>query len=137
MSKLVYVADDEPELATMITEMLSDAGYDVTASPDGPSLLRRVSERPPDLILLDINMPGMTGWEVKRRLEEDPRNASIPVIAVTAQGGASIETSAMRTLHFRDFVRKPFRIGDLLGRVEKALAEPAPATPPDGAERPR
>lgn len=118
---LVYVADDEPELASMLSEMLLDAGYQVNASPDGATLLRKVSEKRPDLILLDINMPGMTGWDVKRRLEENPTNAGIPVIAVTAQGGASIETSALKTLHFTDFVRKPFRIGDLLERVQKAL----------------
>jgi CheY-like chemotaxis protein len=118
---LVYVADDEPELASMITEMLSDAGYAVNASPDGATLLRKVGEKRPDLILLDINMPGMTGWDVKRRLEENEAHAGIPVIAVTAQGGASIETSALKTLHFADFVRKPFRIGDLLDRVQKAI----------------
>ncbi|MFA5861451.1 MAG: response regulator [Candidatus Thermoplasmatota archaeon] len=121
VSPLVYVADDEPELASMLSEMLVDAGYQVNASPDGATLLRKVSEKRPDLILLDINMPGVTGWDVKRRLDEDARSAGIPVIAVTAQGGASIEASALRALHFADFVRKPFRIADLLDRVQKAL----------------
>lgn len=122
MSKpLVYVADDEPELASILQEMLEDAGYHVNASPDGHTLLGKVGEQRPDLILLDINMPGMSGWEVKQRLQEDPRARDVPVIAVTAQGGASIETSALRTLAFADFVRKPFKMKDLLGAVERAL----------------
>jgi CheY-like chemotaxis protein len=119
---LVYVADDEPELASMLSEMLADAGYEVQASPDGAGLLARVAAHRPDLILLDINMPGMTGWDVKRKLEEDPASARIPVIAVTAQGGLTIETSALKTLHFTDFVRKPFKMAELLKSVEAALA---------------
>lgn len=119
---LVYVADDEPDLADLLQEMLSDAGYEVDASPDGPTLLQRAGERRPDLILLDINMPGMTGWDVKKRLEENPALANVPVIAVTAQGGASIETSAMKTLRFAEFVRKPFRLAELLEKVDRALA---------------
>lgn len=122
MSKpLVYVADDEPELASLLTEMLEDAGYAVHASPDGPTLLRKVGEKRPDLILLDINMPGMTGWEVRQKLTADAAFQGIPVIAVTAQGGASIEKSAVRTLAFTDFVRKPFKMAELLGAVERAL----------------
>lgn len=121
MKRLVYVADDEPELASLLAEMLEDAGYAVSASNDGPTLLGKVKDKRPDLILLDINMPGMTGWEVKQRLQEDPAASHIPVIAVTAQGGTSIQTSAMRTLAFTDFVRKPFRMADLLGAVERAL----------------
>lgn len=119
---LVYVADDEPDLADMLREMLTDAGYEVDASPDGPTLLQRAGEKRPDLILLDINMPGMTGWDVKKRLEESPALAGVPVIAVTAQGGPSIETSAMLTLRFAEFVRKPFRLAELLEKVDRALA---------------
>lgn len=118
---LVYVADDESDLAEMLTEMLTDAGYDVSASPDGPTLLQKVAAKRPDLILLDINMPGMTGWDVKERLDANPAFAGIPVIAVTAQGGQSIEISALRTLHFADFVRKPFKMMDLLDKVDAAL----------------
>lgn len=118
---LVYVADDEPELASLLREMLEDAGYDVRASPDGPALLRNVQAARPDLILLDINMPGMTGWEVRQRLHDDAAASDVPVIAVTAQGGQSIETSALRTLGFQGFVRKPFRMAELLGAVERAL----------------
>lgn len=123
---LVYVADDEPDLAELMAETLLDAGFEVATEPDGGRLLARVGERKPDVILLDINMPGLTGWDVRRRLLEDASTAGIPVIAVTAQGGATIETSAMRTLRFDGFVRKPFKLGDLVERVEQALAKKQP-----------
>lgn len=119
---LVYVADDEPELALMLKEMLEDAGHACVTASDGAALLERVAEARPDLVLLDINMPGMSGWDVKRELDARPDSHGVPVIAVTAQGGASIETSALRTLHFTDFVRKPFRMADLLKTVDAALA---------------
>lgn len=118
---LVYVADDEPELASMLKEMLEDAGHECVTANDGASLLSRVDDRKPDLVLLDINMPGMSGWDVKRELDSRDACHDLPVIAVTAQGGASIETSALRTLHFTGFVRKPFRMRELLENVDKAL----------------
>lgn len=119
---LVYIADDEAEIASLIQEVLTDAGYEVVSSRDGASLLERLDERVPDLILLDINMPGLSGWDVRRRLHDDARTADVPVIAVTAQGGASIETSAIQTLGFAGFLRKPFRLDELVARVEGALA---------------
>jgi DNA-binding response OmpR family regulator len=114
---LVYVADDEPDLAAMLKEMLEDAGHACVTANDGAALLARVAEKRPDLVLLDINMPGLSGWDVKKQLD-----GALPVIAVTAQGGASIETSAIRTLRFAGFVRKPFRMAELLASVDHALA---------------
>lgn len=116
---LVYIADDEPELASLLCETLTDAGHEVLASGDGRSLLEKVGLRVPDVILLDINMPGLSGWEVKRALAE--RGVQAPVIAVTAQGGAATETSALGTLGFAGFVRKPFRLAEIVDSVERAL----------------
>lgn len=120
---LVYVADDEPDLTALLKEALEDAGHSVVAAPDGATLLANVAREKPDLILLDINMPGLTGWDVRRKLLEGPETADIPVIAVTAQGGSSVETSATQTLKFTAFVRKPFNLLDLLGKVDDALTD--------------
>lgn len=119
---LVYVADDEPELASLLAETLTDAGHEVLTSPDGMSLLAKVEKRQPDLILLDINMPGLSGWEVRKELIQ--RGVSAPVIAVTAQGGQSTEVSALSTLHFAGFVRKPFKLVEVLSAVDGALTSP-------------
>lgn len=130
-TKAIYLADDEPELLALLREALEDAGYDVRTCADGASLLRLVEERVPDAVLLDIHMPGMSGWEVRRRLLE--RAPSLPVIAVTAHGGPSVEASALRTLRFADFVRKPFRLAELLARLERVMDAPAA---PRGADEP-
>lgn len=119
---LVYVADDEPELAALLAETLVDAGHEVLTSPDGSALLEKVAKKAPDLILLDINMPGLSGWEVRRELLD--RGVEAPVIAVTAQGGQSTELSALSTLQFAGFVRKPFKLVEVLDAVDSALTHP-------------
>lgn len=116
---LVYVADDEPELVALLAETLQDAGHEVVTSANGHMLLDRVAEKTPDVILLDINMPGLSGWDVRKELLT--RGVASPVIAVTAQGGASTEMSALGTLSFAGFVRKPFKLVEVLGAVEDVL----------------
>lgn len=122
---LVYVADDEEDILEILTEALEAEGHAVEAFPDGPGLLERVDERVPDLVLLDINMPDLSGWEVRRELRKEPEFAEVPVVAVTARGGTGVEGSARDALEFADYIRKPFRLPDLLERVEAVLGEPA------------
>lgn len=117
----VYVVDDEPELRQLLKEALEAEGYTVEAFPDGPSLLKALEDQAPDALLLDINLPGLTGWDIKERLDDDPRTAGIPVIAVTARGGPSVERSAKEGLGFAGFVQKPFRLEQLLGAVDGVL----------------
>lgn len=126
---LVYVADDEPAVLAMMRDVLERANYEVAAVPDGTALLAIVEQRKPDVILLDIAMPGLSGWEVQRRLREQPGTAGIPVVAVTAYGGPAVEGSALVTLGFVGFLRKPFPMARLLGAVEEALH----GTKPPGA----
>lgn len=116
---LVYIADDEPELVALLAETLHDAGHEVVTSANGQVLLDKVAQKAPDVILLDINMPGLSGWEVRKQLLS--RGVEAPVIAVTAQGGQSTEVSALSTLHFAGFVRKPFKLAEVLGAVDEAL----------------
>lgn len=117
----IFVADDEAPLRDLLEEALTTNGYTVETFADGESLLAAVPEGAPDAILLDINMPGMSGWDVQRRLAEDPSTESIPVIAVTARGGPSVETSAQEGLGFTGFVRKPFRLDELVQTLADAL----------------
>lgn len=121
MSARVFVADDEPDLRDLLAEALGAEGYEVSTFPDGPSLLSELSAGQPDAILLDINMPRMSGWEVIERLRNDPETAGIPVIAVTARGGTSVERSARDGLGFANFVQKPFRLDELTQALEQCL----------------
>lgn len=125
--QLIYIADDEPELLAVMKEALETAGYSVEAFPTGDALLEAVEDEVPDLILLDINMPGRSGWEVRGALRDMEHTSQVPVIAVTAQGGNSVEQSATNTLGFADFLRKPFKMADLWKKVESALANAAEA----------
>lgn len=118
---LIYIADDETDLVDLLKEALETDGYEVEVANDGEGLLGLVDERIPDLVLLDIAMPGLSGWEVQKELRSREETRSIPVIAITAQGGASVETSARNALGFHDFLRKPFRMQDLLDRTRNAL----------------
>lgn len=119
---VVFVADDEPALLTVLRDALVRAGYEVETFPDGAALLARVDRRRPDLVLLDIAMPGLSGWEVQRELRDAPSSNDVPVVAITAQGGPSVEASALQALGFAGFLRKPFRLGALLACVEAVLA---------------
>lgn len=122
----VYIAEDDVSLSEVMQTVLSRAGYRVQAVPTGEQLLDLVEEEIPDAVLMDINMPGISGWEACKRLREDPRHAGIPVVAVTAQGGGSVEASARNALGFTDYVRKPFDLEQLLGVVEQAIANGGP-----------
>lgn len=122
----IYVADDEADILDILDEALATEGHDVETFFDGEALLERVRQDRPDLILLDINMPGPSGWDVRRELRKDPETADVPVIAVTARGGDGVEGSARDALEFTDYIRKPFRLPEVLERVE-AVLEGAPA----------
>lgn len=128
----IWVVDDEPDILELYREILEDAGYRVETVPDGETLIDRVFDRVPDLVLLDINMPGMSGWEARRRLREDPRTGEVPVIAVTAVTDSTSQASAVRTFEFADFITKPFRIGPFLETIEQTLdgdrSRPSPKT---------
>lgn len=119
----VSVVDDEPRIRTLLAEVLEEQGHEVQTYPDGPSFLEAARDEAPDLVLLDINMPRMSGWEVKERLDADPVLSDTPVLAVTAQGGRSVETSAREAMDFDGFLRKPFDLEDLLDSARRLLDE--------------
>lgn len=121
--RYVSIVDDEPRIRTLLQEVLEEEGHQVETFADGPEFLEAARERPPDLVLLDINMPRMTGWEVKESLDDDLGLDELPVIAVTAQGGRSIEASARQGLEFDELIRKPFQLDDLLDSTRRLLGE--------------
>lgn len=117
----VSVVDDEPRIRTLIREVMEEEGHEVQTYADGTSFLSKAQQAPPDLVVLDINLPRMSGWEVKQNLDEDEDLAGTPVIAVTAQGGRSVETSAREGLDFDGFLRKPFKLDELLESTRALL----------------
>ena len=120
MPERILVVDDEAVNRELIEGILSGAGYEVVMASNGSSALAEVHAHPPDLILLDLLMPGMHGLEVCQRLKQETATARIPVIVVTAVGQITAKEAAL-TNGADDFVTKPFQPADLRARVHAML----------------
>lgn len=117
----VMVVDDQPANLTLMEEMLRNEGYSVTLFPRGRLALAAASQQPPDLILLDVNMPEMDGFEVCARLKADGKLASIPVIFLTALTETDNKLRAFKA-GCVDYITKPFQYEEVQVRVETQMA---------------
>ncbi|MEJ5311337.1 MAG: hybrid sensor histidine kinase/response regulator [Anaerolineae bacterium] len=117
----VLIVDDTPANLRLLAGMLSDQGYKVRPAPNGKLALMAAHAAPPDLILLDINMPDMNGYEVCAALKEDPLTRDIPVIFISALDQTEDKVKAF-TLGGVDYITKPFQIEEVLARVQTHLA---------------
>jgi DNA-binding response OmpR family regulator len=120
MPERLLVVDDEAANRELLDAILTDEGYEVITASDGASALAEVEKCLPDLILLDLLMPGMSGLDVCQRLKQGPATARIPVIIVTAIGKIATK-EAVLTGGADDFVTKPFQPDDLRARVHAML----------------
>ncbi len=120
VKKKILVVDDEKDIAEMIAFNLKRNGYDVLTAHNGIDALDLAERETPDLILLDLMMPGLDGTEVTRRLKADPRTAKLPLVMLTAK---SEETDVVvgLTLGADDYVTKPFSMKILLARLTTVL----------------
>jgi len=117
MATKILVIDDEPEMAYLLENALNREGYEVLSAPDARAGLQQAFAFRPDLILLDIMMPGMDGWEMLRRLREF---SSVPVVMLTALQGEDAIVQGLDT-GADDYITKPFRIQELKARIRAAL----------------
>ena len=118
--KKILFIEDEPDQVMMISLRLEKSGYEVISSMDGEEGLQMAITEKPDLILLDVVMPGMDGFEVCRRLRKDPVTKHIPIISTTAAGMDDVEHQCM-TAGADDCVRKPYDSADLLMKIQRLL----------------
>jgi eukaryotic-like serine/threonine-protein kinase len=112
----VLVVDDSPTLITLLGGVLRGAGYDVRAATEGTRALTLATSQPPELVLLDLRMPGMDGFEVCRRLKADARTADVPVIVISALDEVDEKVKAFEA-GASDYVLKPFEPREVLARV--------------------
>jgi CheY-like chemotaxis protein len=112
VSVSVLVVDDEVDIRTAMTEVLEEEGYEVYAAGDGQEGLDRLREKQPSVILLDLMMPGMSGWEFRRAQQREPEVSDIPVIVLTAMGRAPF-------IEAQSFLEKPFDLDTLLDEVRR------------------
>ena len=142
---LILAVDDEPANLALLRKLLTRQGYDVAEAPDGPSAIRAVAEQQPDLVCLDVMMPGLDGIEVCQRLRRQPEYAGLPILLLTALDRSEDKARGLEA-GANDFLSKPFdeieltarlrsllrtkalqdRLGDLLGRyVSESVAAEA------------
>jgi len=117
----ILVVDDEPPIREILKFQLENAGFSVACAADGPEGLRMVEVDPPDLILLDLMIPEMDGYEVCRRLKSGYGSRHIPVIILTARGELNEKLKGLEN-GANDYVTKPFSMPELLMRVRNVLA---------------
>jgi DNA-binding response OmpR family regulator len=115
----VLVVDDEPTIAEVVSRYLERAGYATRIAPDGPTAIELAAAERPDLVVLDLMLPGIDGLEVMRRLRDRDR-AHIAVILLTAKGEESDRVIGLR-LGADDYVVKPFSPAELVARVDAVL----------------
>jgi two-component system sensor histidine kinase/response regulator len=115
----VLAVDDTPDNLFLIEAILGDEGYEVSLAKDGADALAEIMKSPPDLILLDIMMPGMDGYEVTRRVRQSPVLPYIPILLITAHEQSSVVEGLDAGAD--DFIRKPFDTDELLARVRSLL----------------
>ena len=120
--KKILVVDDEPDMVTYISTFLEDEGYAVLSAQDGPEGLAKARAESPDLITLDINMPGMSGVEVLTTLRRDPDLAQIPVIIITGVNGFRELTDHRGVRPPEGFLQKPIDLPVLISTVQNLLA---------------
>lgn len=120
MAEKILIADDEESLVEFIGRALKKHGYKVITAHDGDNALFLMGEELPDLVILDLMMPLMDGWEVCRRAKSDPATKDIPIIMLTARSSADDAVQGL-DLGADDYMRKPFSLDELLARVRVLL----------------
>ncbi len=126
MPTTILVIEDDPSLRTGLRMNLQRAGYAVRETPDGGGGLRAYQEQRPDLVLLDLMLPGVDGLEILRRIRRD--DAALPVVVLSALGAEQDKVNGL-DLGANDYLTKPFSVAELLARVRAALRGGAAAPP--------
>ncbi len=116
-SPFIMVVDDDEEILSLVSQTLEQEGYDVATTPDGNSALKMAQERQPDLVLLDISMPKLDGFEVLRRMR---RQFNFPVIMLTGIVEPT-KIDAALTIDADDYIKKPFALREMVARIKAKL----------------
>jgi two-component system, OmpR family, response regulator VicR len=120
-NKFILCIEDEPEMIDLIRLILERRGFKVEGASGGMEGIRKVRELHPDLVLLDLMMPDMDGWEVYQQMKADEATRDIPVIVVTAKAQSIDKVLGLHIAKVDDYISKPFSPQDLLASVEKVF----------------
>ncbi len=123
---VILIADDDPDLRRLVRMYLESSEYTIIEANSGHDALEKILVEAPDLVILDVMMPGMTGWEILRYMRTKPAYAGIAVLMLTGIGAALNEMSSPM-YGADDYLDKPFKEADLLEKVRRLLAKTAGA----------
>ncbi|MCR5883236.1 response regulator [Rhizobacter sp. J219] len=118
--KTILIADDEPNIVISLEYLLQRDGYRVVVARDGQEALDAIAAGPPDLVLLDVMLPRVSGFEVCQNVRENPALAGMPIVMLTAKG-REIEVSKGMALGANAYVTKPFSTQELLTQIRALL----------------
>ncbi|MNT46886.1 Transcriptional regulatory protein YycF [compost metagenome] len=122
MSKSVLIADDEPNIVISLEFLLEQAGYRIRVAHDGKEALEAIQRQPPDLVLLDVMMPNLSGYDLCQRIRENPAWQHMRIVMLTAKG-REVEVSKGLALGADAYITKPFSTQELLAQVRDLLAD--------------
>ena len=120
--KNILCVEDEPEMIDLIRLILNRHGFNVQGADGGREALEMLKTDPPDLVLVDLMMPDVGGWEVYHQMKADEKTKNIPVIIVTAKAQSIDKVLGMHIAKVDDYISKPFSPSALLESVQKVLA---------------
>jgi len=121
MTKKILVVDDEPNLIELVKAILSEGGMEVISATNGQEALKKLDSVKPDLVILDMMMPGMSGREVCERIRKNPKTKDLKIIFLTVAKFSETGKNVLEGLNVLDYITKPFENEDLLRRVNKIL----------------
>ncbi|HLE14499.1 MAG TPA: response regulator [Anaerolineales bacterium] len=125
VSKRVVYIEDEPEMVELVQIILGRAGFEVAGAGNGLDGLQLARREPPDLVLLDLMLPDMDGWQVYRELRADESLKHIPVIVITAKSQSIDMVLGLHVADVDDYISKPFSAQELVKRAERVIAQQA------------
>ena len=125
MTRQVLIVDDEPSIVLSLEFLMQQAGYVVRTATDGEAALQAIREAPPDLILLDVNLPRRNGYEVCEAVRANPAWSSVRILMLTAKG-RDLERQKGMALGATDYVTKPFSTREVVKKVRAMLGDEPP-----------
>lgn len=117
----IMIVDDEPDMVSVVRAMLKRGGYSVMQAYSGRECLDKITGEKPDLILMDVMMPGINGFEATKKIKEDPKTKDIPVVMLTAKTSKDAKLEGFQNSLCDGYIEKPVKMQDLLKVVQWIL----------------
>jgi len=122
MKKRILLVEDDPSAARLVSYTLEQEGYEVLTAPNGVEGLRKAREEEPDLLVLDVMLPGLDGFEVCHRLRSEPQTAKLPILMLSAKAREADKATGIN-VGADDYLSKPAAPDEIVARVANLLAE--------------